>query len=234
VEVVFPRYSKGHPYSEGVKRLERVLRASYDDSVHVGEKFDQVLEYYHPMVKERFDDWHLRLNDLDALRQISLRYDSLADLLEDFSIEPPERGVWRVEPETPEEEKPLTLSTIHSAKGLEWECVYLIGLADGVLPVSFSLDSEDEIEEEQRLLYVGITRAETHLSLSLHHEGNRGGITQFNKISRFIDVPNVLSRLDLKGTGSQRLPERREEEAEPVVSPYDKDSLLRRIMDFYK
>ncbi len=94
--------------------------------------------------------------------------------------------------------------------------------------------TEEEIEEEQRLLYVGITRAESHLSLSLHHEGSRGGITQFNKISRFIDVPNVLSKLDLRGGGTQQLPDHRQEEAEPVVSPYDKSSLLRRIMDFYK
>ncbi|MGE5239587.1 MAG: ATP-dependent helicase [Chloroflexota bacterium] len=234
VEQVLPRHSKGSAYSEGLRRLQWVLRFSYDEKVGVGEKFDQVLEYYQPMVRERFDDWHLRLNDLDALRQISMRYDTLSELLEDFSIEPPERGVWRVEPETPEEEKPVTLSTIHSAKGLEWECVYLIGLADGVLPVSFSLDNEEEIEEEQRLLYVGITRAQGHLCLSLHHEGNRGGITQFNKISRFIDVPNVISKLDLRGAGTRQLQEHPREEAEPVVSPYDKSSLLRRIMEFYK
>ncbi|HSB52424.1 MAG TPA: hypothetical protein VLD40_07170, partial [Dissulfurispiraceae bacterium] len=73
-----------------------------------------------------------------------------------------------------------------------------------------------------------------HLCLSLHHEGNRGGITQFNKISRFIDVPNVISKLDLRGAGTRQLQEHPREEAEPVVSPYDKSSLLRRIMEFYK
>ena len=124
-------------------------------------------------MKERFDDWHLRLNDLEALRLIASRYSSLEELLEDFGIEPPERGVWRIEPETKEEEKPLVLSTIHSAKGLEWDCVFLMGLIDGVLPVTFSLDDEESIEEEQRLFYVAVTRAKNRLYLTLHHEGQR-------------------------------------------------------------
>jgi superfamily I DNA/RNA helicase len=160
-----------------------------------------------------------------------MRYGSLEELLEDFAVEPPEKGVWRVEPSTPDEEKPLTLSTIHSAKGLEWECVVLMGLMDGVLPVAFSLDHEDEVEEEQRLFYVGITRAKNHLFLSLHHEGYRGGITQFNKISRFVDVPNVLSKLATHGIFDAQ---RRdfEEKVEKGPQLYDKDSLLRRVIDF--
>ncbi|HYA31388.1 MAG TPA: 3'-5' exonuclease, partial [Thermodesulfovibrionales bacterium] len=143
----------------------------------------------------------------------------------------PERGVWRVEPSTADEEKPVTLSTIHSAKGLEWECVVLMGLMDGILPVAFSLDHEDEVEEEQRLFYVGITRAKNRLYLSLHHEGYRGGITQFNKISRFIDVPNVMSKLATHVVPGE---ERKgyEGEVEKGTLLYDKDSLLRKVVDF--
>jgi DNA helicase-2/ATP-dependent DNA helicase PcrA len=159
-----------------------------------------------------------------------MRYGHLEDLLEDFAVEPPERGIWRVEPSTPDEEKPLTLSTIHSAKGLEWDCVFLIGLMDGVLPVAFSLDNEDEIEEEQRLFYVGITRAKNHLYLSLHHEGYRGGITQFNKVSRFVDIPNVFSKLSTYGfPGEEKRDLRREPEKGPHL--YDKESLLKRVLD---
>ena len=121
-------------------------------------------------MKDKFDDWHIRINDLETLRQIAARYDELGDLLADFAIEPPDRAVLKVEPTAKHEERPLVLSTIHSAKGLEWDSVFLIGLAEGILPISFALDSEDEIEEEHRLFYVGITRAKNRLHLSLHHE----------------------------------------------------------------
>ncbi|HYA26389.1 MAG TPA: ATP-dependent helicase [Thermodesulfovibrionales bacterium] len=227
---VFRRHDKGYRYSDGLARLGAFLRAVRGQGLNVGEQFALVLEYYIPLLKDRFDDWHLRMNDLETLRQVSSKYSSPEDFLEDFVVEPPERGVWRVEPSTPDDDRPLTLSTIHSAKGLEWECVFLIGLMDGVLPVAFALDQEDELEEEQRLFYVGITRAKNRLFLSLHHEGFRGGITQFNKMSRFIDVPNVMSKLStcvlpegermVSGTGFER-----------GSQLFDKQSLLKRVID---
>ncbi len=231
---VFPKYRKNHAYSEGLAKLEATLKRVYTEKINAGEQFEVILDYYIPHLKDKYDDWHLRLNDLEALRQIAMRYDSLEDLLEDFAIEPPERGVWTVEPETKEEEKPLVLSTIHSAKGLEWDTVFIMGLIDGVLPVTFSLDSEEEIEEEQRLFYVAITRAKNRLFLTLHHEGNRGGITQFNKISRFVDVPNVMSKLDFKDTTQPKRKEPSEKEAEETIPLYDKEALLEKIIHFYK
>ncbi len=229
VDGVFEKHG-ARRYAGGLKELGSLLKALRGGTLQVGEQFGLVMEYYVPLLKDRFDDWHLRLNDLETLRQIAARYGSLEDLLEDFAVEPPERGVWRVEPSTPDEEKPLTLSTIHSAKGLEWDCVFLMGLMDGVLPVAFSLDHEDELEEEQRLFYVAITRAKNRLALSLHHEGFRGGITQFNKMSRFVDVPNVFSHLTPYGfPGGERTEPRKEPGKGPRL--YDKESLLRRVMD---
>jgi DNA helicase-2/ATP-dependent DNA helicase PcrA len=231
---VFHKYQKGYSYSERLARLETALKNATDKILGVGEKFEIILNYYTPILENKFDDWHIRENDLQTLRQISMRYNSLEDLLIDFTIEPPERGIWRVEPSTPEEEKPLTLSTIHAAKGLEWECLFLIGMMDGILPVAYALDDEDEIEEEHRLFYVGITRAKDRLLLSFHHEGTRGGITQFNKISRFLDVPNVYTKFEHTGIGRERMKPivRMGTEAEPYS--YDKESLIRRVMDFLK
>ncbi len=229
LDAVLRKHTSGHRYSGGLTRLSSLIKGIHKEGFPVGEQFGLVLDYYMPLLKDRFDDWHLRLNDLETLRQVAARYASLEELLEDFTIEPPERGVWRVEPSTPYEEKPLTLSTIHSAKGLEWECVFLMGLMDGVLPVAFSLDHEDEMEEEQRLFYVGVTRAKTRLVMSLHHEGFRGGITQFNKMSRFVDVPNVLSKLSAKGIPMRV--EDRHKEFERGAPLYDKDSLLQRVID---
>lgn len=230
----FPKYTRGRSYSEGLAGLASALRAAGNESTAAGERFEIMFKHYLPLMKDRYDDWHLRLNDLEALRQIAMRYASLEELLEDFAIEPPERGVWRVEPETKEEEKPLVLSTVHSAKGLEWDTVFVMGLMDGVLPVTFALDSEDDIEEEQRLFYVAVTRAKNRLFLTLHHEGTRGGITQFNKVSRFVDMPNVLSKLDVRGSYGQ--PVEKPGEGEPGGSQriYDKSALLRKVIDSYK
>jgi len=233
-EKVFYKYQKGYSYSDGLTRLENALKTASDETLVVGDKFDIILDYYNPILEDKFDDWHLRANDLETLRQISMRYDALEELLADFAIEPPERGIWRVEPSTPEEEKPLTLSTIHGAKGLEWECVFLIGLMDGVLPVAFALDDEDEIEEENRLFYVGVTRAKNRLFLSLHHEGTRSGITQFNKISRFLGVPNVFTKLEPMGIPQQRIRHVGQRDTEEDSYLYDKESLIRRVMDFLK
>jgi DNA helicase-2/ATP-dependent DNA helicase PcrA len=231
---VFPKYTKDHKFSEKLRKLRAALKRIYPENIPVGEKFEVTLKYYKPLLKEKYDDWHLRSNDLEALRQISMRYRSLDDLLGDFAIEPPERGVWRVEPETKEEEKPLILSTIHSAKGLEWDTVYIMSLVDGVLPVTFALDDEDDIEEEHRLFYVAVTRAKNRLFLSMDHVGMRGGITQFNKISRFIDSPNVLAKLE-GSAFSRPVPVRTDnQEASEGLPIHDKQALLEQLMRFYK
>jgi DNA helicase-2/ATP-dependent DNA helicase PcrA len=231
----FPKYESGRPFSEGLVILSAALRALDDRRSTAGEKFGIAVDYYLPLLRQKYDDWHLRVNDLEVLRQIAGRYASLDDLLADFAIEPPERGVWRVEPETKEEEKPFILSTIHSAKGLEWDSVFIMGLSDGILPITFALDSEEEIEEEQRLLYVALTRAKGQLRLTLHHEGTRGGITQFNRLSRFLDVPNVMSKLEFRDIGGVRTVggegERGKKKEELLC---DKKTLLKKINELYE
>lgn len=233
IERVFSKYNKKYKYSDDFNKLESALKTVNNQRLTVGEQFEIILKYYDPILKNKYDDWNIRFNDLKTLKQIADRYDSLEEMLADFAIEPPEKGIGRVDPSVPEEERPLTLSTIHSAKGLEWESVFFIGLMDGVLPVSFSLNTQEDIEEEHRLFYVGITRAKNHLFLSLHHEGTRGGINQFNKISRFIDVPNVLSKLESTTHKKKEIlfvPK----ESEKVTPIYNKKSLLEKVIEFFK
>src|SRR5690606_31768119 len=74
-------------------------------------------------------------------------------------------------------QRAVTLATIHAAKGLEWASVYLVGLSEGLLPISYAKDDE-AIEEERRLLYVGITRARERLSLSWSRGQQRAGDRQ--------------------------------------------------------
>jgi len=234
IEKVFYKYKKSHSYSKALMKLASALRGSYDYSRDPSAQFDIIIDYYDAILKSKFDDWHIRTNDLAALKQISARYEKLEDVLADLAIEPPERGVAHPGAAHGAGGEMLTLSTIHSAKGLEWDSVFLIGLADGILPISFALDSDEDIEEEHRLFYVGITRAKNRLYISLHHEGVRGGITQFNKVSRFLESANIRSMLELE----EDYPEGEDifdplEKSEDLKSVYNKDELYRKIVDYF-
>jgi DNA helicase-2/ATP-dependent DNA helicase PcrA len=79
----------------------------------------------------------------------------------------------------------VTLASLHAAKGLEWDAVFLVGLSEGLLPISFA-EGVTAVEEERRLLYVGVTRAREHLSLSWSRSRTPGGRAS-RKPSRFLD-----------------------------------------------
>ncbi|MGF2947504.1 ATP-dependent DNA helicase UvrD2 [Mycobacterium sp. Lab-001] len=100
----------------------------------------------------------------------------------------------------------VTLASLHAAKGLEWDAVFLVGLADGTLPISHALahgaDSEP-VEEERRLLYVGITRARVHLALSWSLARSPGG-RQSRKPSRFLNGIAPQARADAAPAKSRR------------------------------
>lgn len=80
----------------------------------------------------------------------------------------------------------VTLASLHSAKGLEWDAVFLVGLSEGLMPISFA-DTQEAIDEERRLLYVGVTRARIHLSMSWSTSRSPGGRAT-RKPSRFLDA----------------------------------------------
>ena len=95
-------------------------------------------------------------------------------------------------------EDKITLMTLHGAKGLEFPIVFLVGLSDGLFPSALSLGDDEEIEEERRLCYVGITRAEEELYLSSAKNRMVNGQTQYFKISRFFeDIPDELLKKNL-------------------------------------
>ncbi|MFA5286664.1 MAG: ATP-dependent helicase [Candidatus Omnitrophota bacterium] len=158
------------------------------------------LEYYQPLLKNKYDDFHKRLNDLDSLLRIAERYKSLEEFLTDMALEPPERGIIEAGLKD-KDDAPLILSTIHSAKGLEWHTVFIIYLAEGHLPSYLSLQDEDAIEEERRLFYVASTRAKENLFLLKPHIDRSprsfmdGGGSVFTQVSRFLDEGNILDNL---------------------------------------
>lgn len=121
-----------------------------------------------------------RWESLDTLRILSAElWEARRAGIREFVKELEERNADHNTPST----NAVVLSSLHAAKGLEWDIVFLVGLAEGVLPINYAEEKTD-IEEEKRLLYVGITRARSELYMSYAHAyGNRHG----NKVSRFLE-----------------------------------------------
>ena len=185
--------------TESLVKLFELLRDIDAASQTPQELIRIFLEYYQPLLKEKYDDFNKRLNDLDSLERIASRYKSLGSFLTDMALEPPERSL--IEAGTKDlDDSRLTLSTIHSAKGLEWHTVFLIYAAEGHLPSYLSLENEDDIEEERRLFYVAATRAKENLILLKPHIDRSprsfmdGGGSVFTQVSRFLEEGNILEK----------------------------------------
>jgi DNA helicase II / ATP-dependent DNA helicase PcrA len=154
------------------------------------EKLQQVIEYYYPIFKTMYDDYNKRNKDIEIFQNISENYKTLDVLLADMAIEPIIDSVVDIEAPTKETEF-LTLSTIHSAKGLEWHSVFVIHAVDGYFPSSRSAESTELLEEERRLMYVSVTRAKQNLFITfpMNLYDRQAGIT-LSKPSRFISELN--------------------------------------------
>ena len=178
----------------GLRNLAAALESV--GNVEDGSPADQVnrlLEYYYPILKEQYDDYPKRIRDLEHLMVMAERYGALEEFLADVTLEPPNESVTGIEAQDRDDER-LVLSTIHSAKGLEWRCVFVIWLVDGRFPSSYSFLTEEELEEERRLLYVAVTRAKQFLYLTFPvqvYDKITGSV--LSKPSRFLDdVPASL------------------------------------------
>jgi DNA helicase-2/ATP-dependent DNA helicase PcrA len=121
----------------------------------VNEILDIAERWYTPFLQIHYtDDYPKRLQDIGQLKAVAAKYQSVEDMLADLALDPPEAG------EAGEtENRRVVLSTIHSAKGLEWKAVYIISMAEGRFPSPAALNDVDDIEEERRLFYVAATRA---------------------------------------------------------------------------
>jgi DNA helicase-2/ATP-dependent DNA helicase PcrA len=150
---------------------------------------EAIIEYYLPILKARYDDHPKRAKDLEQLLAIMERYSNLEQFLTDMALEPPNTAVGDTfTAETPAEDR-LVLSTIHSAKGLEWHTVFIIWALDGRFPSSHAIHKEADLEEELRLLYVAATRARENLYFTFPNQVyDRGLGIVLNRPCRFIDI----------------------------------------------
>jgi DNA helicase-2/ATP-dependent DNA helicase PcrA len=152
-------------YAENVQKLFEVLKQASSPRLAPAEKTYQILQYYEPILRGRYDDHQKRKKDLEMFQNITERYKDVDTLLTDLALEPPNESIVDVESPGPEDEF-LTLSTIHSAKGLEWNSVFIIYALEGRFPTMRSVASDEEIEEERRLMYVACTRAKDNLIIT--------------------------------------------------------------------
>lgn len=156
------------------------------------ELIDEILEKTHikeELSKEKNLENELRLDNLEEFKSITASFEertgtvNLDDFLDEISL------IADIS-EHKSNNNGVTLMTIHSAKGLEFRCVFLIGMEEGIFPHQNSLYDSSEIEEERRLCYVGITRAKDRLYLTNAKRRILYGKEELNPVSRFIEEIN--------------------------------------------
>ena len=164
-------------------------------------------QWYQPLLEVLYEAAGVRAGDLDMLEHVSAQFPSRERFLTELTLDPPPASGDLAGPPLKDEDY-LVLSTIHSAKGQEWDAVHVLNVADGNFPSEFAGGREDLIEEERRLLYVAMTRARRDLHLI---EPQRYYVTQqsrhgdghvYGARSRFL-TPAVLDTLDRRGWGER-------------------------------
>jgi DNA helicase II / ATP-dependent DNA helicase PcrA len=190
IDKVFAPYCSGQKQSETISSLKKLIEAINDPSLPPSRQLASVMEHYGPIMKVKYKKDSSRTKELVMLQQMAQRYATLKDFLADVAVDP--------DKEAKEGELDfLTLSTVHSAKGLEWGRVFLIGLVDGVFPSGRAMVEGDngDMEEEKRLFYVAVTRAKEELLLSFYDKSGAGERTAASP-SRFLEPENVRKAIE--------------------------------------
>jgi DNA helicase-2/ATP-dependent DNA helicase PcrA len=150
-----------------------------------------------PLISARYPDGAARVADLDQLAAAARQSRDVQQFVSELALDPPSSSGDLAGPPRLDEDF-LVLSTVHSAKGLEWDAVHLIAAYDGNFPADMSCGSEEEIAEERRLFYVALTRARRRLHVYVpvryyHRPGARDDAHGYGKPSRFLsDVVQSL------------------------------------------
>ncbi len=179
----------------GLEQLRALLREIGELELAPVDIGERILAYYHPILKDRYDDHPKRRRDLEQLLVLVEKYERLAPFLSDMTLEPPNVAVENTFGTSNENrEDRLVLSTVHSAKGLEWHTVFIIWAMDGRFPSFMASESPEALDEELRLMYVAATRARENLFfLCPGQVFDRVSGMVLSRPSRFIDaLPEIL------------------------------------------
>jgi DNA helicase-2/ATP-dependent DNA helicase PcrA len=148
--------------------MGQMLSKASQAQLTLTQKIAVIRDYYEPVLKSRESDYRTRMQDVDVLADLAKKYKNLDRFLSDFALDPPSKRV--ADQSTPlidegEEKGKLTLSTVHSAKGLEWYAVFIPHALEGMFPSNKATNLE-EMEEERRLFYVACSRAKEELCIT--------------------------------------------------------------------
>ncbi|MEI0447884.1 UvrD-helicase domain-containing protein [Brachyspira intermedia] len=184
---------KSKKYFSELIKLGDTIKNNTDDNISVVKKIENLKLYYEPIIKDMEDNYKDRLLDIDVLITLAVEYNNnLEKFISDFALDPPSNQIQQ-------ESKPLigqlenealTLSTVHSAKGLEWEYVFVIHMLDGLFPSERALENIETLDEERRLFYVACTRAKSKLYITMPSVISQYNYSIFDKPSRFISEIN--------------------------------------------
>ncbi|MEE9601858.1 MAG: ATP-dependent helicase [Thermoguttaceae bacterium] len=161
----FPVWRDWKPPKSAAKvwpKLVELLSGLSGSKADLPTQVHRTRKFYTPILEERYDNPRPRLRDLEQLELIASRYRNRQRMLVEMTLDPPSSTQDLAGPPHLDDDY-LVLSTIHSAKGLEWDAVYVIHAADGNIPSDMATKNPEEIEEERRLFYVALTRAKNWL-----------------------------------------------------------------------
>ena len=220
-----PRARGAHQALVGL--LEDLRSGASTDEAKVAADISRVRMLYDSILREKYDRPEPRIADLEQLQIIAAGYPDRATFLSALALEPPQATQDLPGASSKEDQDCLVLSTAHSAKGKEWEAVFVIWAVDGWFPSARCLNSDEETDEERRLMYVAMTRAKNYLSVTYPlnaYSTRRSAEYTLDQLSRFIDR-GVREKMERLAVGAQ---EARKTADVPAQSPLlDLRALLR-------
>ncbi|MEM6794894.1 MAG: ATP-dependent helicase [Acidobacteriota bacterium] len=217
-------------YGRSLRDLSELLISISDASQALSARLAAATEQMEKWLPQRYDDATLRAKDFEVLQVVSDRYTDLERFLADLAIEPPDFS--RAEANDDTEDEAVTLSTVHSAKGLEWPTVFGLQMNTGRFPNFNAFGVEGEMDEDRRLFYVAITRAKRRLYLLKPEElTTRGQGWQVGELSPLLaDLPDLKKLVDERtwytGQGEEESPS-------TDSAPVDDRDQLQRIEDYF-
>jgi DNA helicase-2/ATP-dependent DNA helicase PcrA len=157
-------FAPPQPMAAGYAKLQALLQSLTEPQRPWPGQLRQARDWYQPHLERIYEHVHTRVGDLDQLEQLSSQYPSRERFITELTLDPPHATSDLAGTPTLDEDY-LVLSTVHSAKGMEWDTVYVLNVVDGSFPSEFATGREELINEERRLLYVAMTRARNELQL---------------------------------------------------------------------
>jgi DNA helicase-2/ATP-dependent DNA helicase PcrA len=212
--------------ADGIRELRGALGDCLDgDALPPAGQLARLRTFLEPVIARKYEAAASRVRDLEQLELLASESGSRGQFLADLTLDPPSSTGDLAGPPHLDEDY-LILSTIHSAKGLEWDVVHVIHAADGMIPSDMSTGDDDEIEEERRLLYVALTRARDalHVTYPQRYYRRPKGLEDphsYSQRSRFLP-DEVLEHFDVIGPQVLAVPDG----GAPVTAAADVDAFL--------